>query len=79
MTNRKITWVLMCFLYKGEFTDLTLIYPHSFSASLKSNSIIIASSKLINKVIPNPIDVPQPLINDLCIFLFQNIDAECVK
>ena len=26
-----------------------------------------------------PIDVPRPLINDLWVFLFQKIDAECVK
>ena len=25
------------------------------------------------------IDVPQPLINDLWVFLFQKIDAECIK
>ena len=25
------------------------------------------------------IDVPQPLINDLWFFLFQKMDAECVK
>ena len=25
------------------------------------------------------IDVPRPLTNDLCVFLFQKIDAECVK
>ena len=25
------------------------------------------------------INVPRPLINDLCVFLFQKIDAECVK
>ena len=25
------------------------------------------------------IDVPQPLTNDLCVFLFQTIDAEYVK
>ena len=26
-----------------------------------------------------PIDVPRPLTNDLLVFLFQTIDAECVK
>ena len=26
-----------------------------------------------------PIDVPRPLTNDLCVYLFQKIDAECVK
>ena len=25
------------------------------------------------------IDVPRPLINDLWVFLFEKIDAECVK
>ena len=26
-----------------------------------------------------PMDVPRPLTNDLWVFLFQTIDAECVK
>ena len=26
---------------------------------------------------PSPIDVPRPLINDLCVVLFDTIDAEC--
>ena len=26
-----------------------------------------------------PIDVPRPLTNDLWVFLFQTIDAQCVK
>ena len=34
---------------------------------------------LFSHIVTSCIDVPQPLINDLSVFLFQKIDAECVK
>ena len=45
--------------------------------SYKVTDVCILDKKLRRKVIPT--DVPRPLTNDLCVFLFQTIDAECVK
>ena len=51
----------------------------------QKNCFEIASFFLkLKLVLPNvchyyPIDVPRPLTNDLWVFLFQTIDAECVK
>ena len=48
-----------------------------FLLSVKAVALIFIFGR--GSTISSAIDVPRPLTNDLWVFLFQPIDAECVK
>ena len=43
------------------------------------HTLFILRNPLLVELVQSSTDVPQPLTNDLWVFLFQTIDAECVK
>ena len=53
----------------GKYILVVCDQVRPMSAEINQNTVIVHIT----------IDVPQPLTNDLWVFLFQTIDAECVK
>ena len=55
-----------------------MVFSQNFQ-SVCSTAVIINLNLWRNKKIRKSIDVPRPLSKDLWVFLFQKIDAECIK